>query len=90
MDLVDERVADPIDLDAVIAVEVDLEGEDAEAADETAADEVDAARAPGPELRADEVHVAYALAFEGAREVQMEAGEVSEDGELGFAAARLG
>ena len=41
------------------------------------------ARPPGPELRADEIDVAYSLALEGARQVQMKAGKVGEDGQGG-------
>src|SRR5579871_1275240 len=87
--LVDERVADPIHFYAVPGVEVDLEGEDTQAAFEPAADQVHAAGAPGPELRADEIDVSNAKALQSARKMQVKTGKVREDGERGLTPAGL-
>ena len=85
LDVADERMADEFCGDAGVGVELFFEGEDAEAEFETAADDSDTPRPPGPKLGADVVGVGDFSEFEFAGEAEMEAGEVGEDGECGFA-----
>ncbi len=85
LDVADERMADEFCGDAGVGVELFFEGEDAEAEFEAAADDSNAPRPPGPELGADVVGVGDFAEFEFAGEAEMEAGEVGEDGEGGFA-----
>lgn len=54
---------------------------------ETAANKADAPRPPGPKLRTDVIDIANAERAELAREAEMKAREIGEDGEGGFAAA---
>src|SRR6266851_5224487 len=85
-----QRMTDEFHGDASFAVELFFKWENAESLREAAADYADAPRAPGPELRADVVDVFNATAFEFAGEAQVEAGEIGEDCEGGFAPLGLG
>jgi len=85
-----QRVADPVGSDSRLAVEIRLEGEKAEAAHEAAAHQIHTPGPPGPELRADEIDVLHAAAMQGARQAEMKAGEVGEDGQRRTAADGFG
>ena len=85
LDVTDERMADEFCGDAGVGVKLFFEWEDAEGESEAAADDPYTPRTPGPELRADVVGVGHSAEFEFAGEAEMEAGEVGEDGEGGFA-----
>ena len=85
LDVADERVADEFCGDSGVTVELFFEREDAESKREAAADDSNTPGTPRPELRADVVGVAHAAPFEFASKAEMEAGEVGEDGESGFA-----
>jgi hypothetical protein len=82
----DERVANDFYGDAGVGIKLFFEGEDAEGFGETAADEIRAPGAPGPELGADVINVSNAFGTEFAREAEMEAREIGEDGEGRLAA----
>src|ERR1700730_12031450 len=78
-------VADEFHGDAGVTVELFFKGEDTKRLCKAAADYADAPRTPGPELRADVIDIAYAVRLEFSGEAQVEAGEIGEDGEGGFA-----
>jgi hypothetical protein len=67
-----------------------LEGEDAEEAVEGAAHAGQAAFAPRPHLRCDQVHNGDAELFQPARQAEVEVWGIGEDGEIGAAAAHFG
>ena len=83
-------MADEFCRDAGAGEEGFFEGENAEGLRETAADNAHSPRPPGPELRANVIDVADAERAELAREAEMKAGEIGEDGERRFAAPGFG
>ncbi len=80
-------MADEFGFHAALAIERLLEGEDHEHAVDVALDELDAVFLPGPELRADEEEDRDAEAMELFGELEVDVGEVDEDGERGAALA---
>src|SRR5690349_16053762 len=80
-------MADEFHGDTGLGIELFFKGEDAKRFGEAAADQVHAPGTPGPELRANVIDISNAPGTEFARETEMEAGEVRQDGE-GRAAAR--
>ncbi len=85
LDVADERMADEFCGYAGVGIKLFFKRKNAEAEREAAPDDSYTPRTPRPELRADVVGVGHAAPFEFAREAEMEAGEVGEDGERGFA-----
>src|SRR5258708_37994877 len=83
-------MADELHGDSGIGVKLFFEWKYAECLREAAADYADTPGSPGPELRADVVDVFNATALEFAGEAQVEAGNIGEDGEGGFAPLGLG
>ncbi len=82
-----EGVADEFGTDAVVAIELLLEGEDDEHAVDVFLDELDAVLLPGPELGADEEDDGDAEAVELFGQLEVDVGEVDEDGDRGAALA---
>src|SRR5271154_2971790 len=82
----DERMADESCGDARAAEERFLEGKDTERLREAAANDSNAPRPPGPELRADVINIANSVRAEFSREAKVKAGKVGEDRERRFAA----
>ena len=80
---VGEGMADEFGFDAALAIELLFEGEDDEHAVDVALDELDAVLLPGPELRADEEDDGNAEAVEFLGELEVDVGEVDEDGDGG-------
>ncbi len=78
-------MADEFRLDAALAVELLFEGEDDQHAVDVFLHELDAVLFPGPELRADEEEDGDAEAVEFLGELEVDVGEVDEDGEGGTA-----
>jgi hypothetical protein len=76
-------VADELGLDAALAVERFLEGEDDEHLGDVFLDELDAVLLPGPQLRADEEDDRYAEAVELLGQLEVDVGKVDEDGDVG-------
>src|SRR5215510_9223903 len=76
---VEQRMADVINLDAVALVIVLLERQDDQHLLDVAFDRVNTIAAPGPDLRADVIDHAMAVAFEPLRQPQVEFWPVNQD-----------
>lgn len=74
--------------DAAVAEELLFEGEDAQELCQGAAHRVHAILSPRPGLGGDELHYGDAEFPEAFRDAEVEAGGVSEDGEVGFLVRR--
>ena len=84
---VGEGVADKFGLNAALAIELLFEWEDDQHAVDVFLDELDAVLLPGPELWADEEEDGDAEAVQLLGELEVDVGEVDEDGEHGAAVA---
>ena len=78
-------MADELGLNAALAVELLFKGEDDQHAVDIFLDELDAVLLPGPELRADEEDDGNAEAVQLLGELEVDVGEVDEDGDVGTA-----
>ena len=82
-------MADELHGYASVGVELLFERKNAKGFGKAAADQVHAPGAPGPELRANVIDDSSALGAQLAREAEMKARKICEDGERGFAATRF-
>src|SRR3989441_429671 len=74
---------------AGVAIELLLEGENAECVLEPPLDQAHSPRPPRPELGADEIHIAHALPSQLARQSQVESWKIRQDGKRWLASRSL-
>src|SRR5579863_165728 len=76
---VHKRVSNPVRSHARLAVEILLEGKNAQPTHEAALHQPHPPRPPGPELRTNKIDIPYMLAAENTREAQVKCGKIRQN-----------